>query len=525
MRAMANHQPQAEQDLRQLMDVSGNTLDHTDRRIRRIEAAYNRLAQGAQYVYEQMEAKEQISGDWVRNELMVSANAYQEFTRQVWEAIIEHSKMSDLHQVHEATQVARMHDAVAFLSQANLARNVHLMEFQGNVEKWAADHQKKLETLERQRNEDQDRMAGLEQWLAQVQNELLRVATTVPLPATPAGRIRPTPSPGAPPTRLILGSPLFRGTQQRRQRPLAVPTTSWPHRPQGTGGAERGGPPPRPPQRGAPPSPLPPPSKDDNDLYERNLPTGRPPPGAREPTQDWLATMLTPGEIAQLVGAGIAASEAIEQPERGGQVHTSRLKMENLEKFDRKSSPTFNQWWESVIMNLGFYPETVDRQKIAWVGTLLTDTALVWHLHRYRELGENDTWVNYSVAIRTEYRNEREAADAQLKLGQPKYQGSIHAYLTEFRALNNFTRATGEALREKVDLAMPDVVLDMRSGHYLKDFADDKGFLQATHQASLQVEKKKALRAAKEAIRSGAAPNKDGTRKDRHREQGKKNHT
>jgi len=198
------------------MDVYGNTLDHADRCIKRIEAAYNRLAQGTQYVYEKMEAKKQISGDWVRNELMVSANAYHAFTRQVWEAIIEHSKMSDLHQVHEATQVARMHDAVAFLSQANLARNVHLMEFQGNVEKWAADHQKKLETLARQRNEDQDRMAGLEKRLAQVQNELLRVATTVPLPATLAGRIRPTPRTGVLPTRLILGSPLFRGTQQRR---------------------------------------------------------------------------------------------------------------------------------------------------------------------------------------------------------------------------------------------------------------------------------------------------------------------
>jgi len=38
-------------------------------------------------------------------------------------------------------------------------------------------------------------------------------------------------------------------------------------------------------------------------------------------------------------------------------------------------------------------------------------------------------------------------------------------------------------LREKVDLAMPDAVLDMRFAHYLKDFADDEGFLQATHQA------------------------------------------
>jgi len=41
MRTMANHQQQAEQDLRQLMDVCGNTFDHTDRRISQIEAAYN----------------------------------------------------------------------------------------------------------------------------------------------------------------------------------------------------------------------------------------------------------------------------------------------------------------------------------------------------------------------------------------------------------------------------------------------------------------------------------------------------
>jgi len=186
-------------------------------------------------------------------------------------------------------------------------------------------------------------MAGLEQWLAQAQNELLRVATAVPLPATPAGRTRPTPIPGAPLTRLMLGSPLLGGTQQQRQRPSAVSATSPPHRPQGTEGAGRGGPPPRRPQREAPPSPSPPPSEDDNDLYERNLPTGRPPPGVRKPTQDRLATMLMPGEIAQLVGAGIAAAQAVERPEGGARIDTSRLKMENPEKFDGKSSSTYNQ--------------------------------------------------------------------------------------------------------------------------------------------------------------------------------------
>jgi len=196
--------------------------------------------------------------------------------------------------------------------------------------------------------------------------------------------------------------------------------------------------------------------------------------------------------------------------------------MENPEKFDRKSSTTFNQWWESVTMYLGFYPETTDQQKIAWVGTLLTDTALVCHLHRYRELRENDTWANYSAAIRTEYHNKCEAADAQLKLGQLRYQGSIRAYLTEFRALNNFARATGEALREKIDLAMPDAVLDMRFAHYLADFADDEGFLQATHQAGLQVEKKKALKQARGQMKGTTPSGTNARNDDRKKSEGKK---
>jgi len=41
MRAMANHQQQAQQYLRQLMNVCRNTLDRTNRHVRRIEAAYN----------------------------------------------------------------------------------------------------------------------------------------------------------------------------------------------------------------------------------------------------------------------------------------------------------------------------------------------------------------------------------------------------------------------------------------------------------------------------------------------------
>jgi len=88
----------------------------------------------------------------------------------------------------------------------------------------------------------------------------------------------------------------------------------------------------------------------------------------------------------------------------------------------------------------------------------------------------------------------------------------------EFRAFNNFARATGEALREKVDMAMPDAVLDLRFAHYLEDFVDDEGFLQATHQAGLQVEKKKALKQAREATRPmGSARTEEKKKEDKKR--------
>ena len=147
-------------------------------------------------------------------------------------------------------------------------------------------------------------------------------------------------------------------------------------------------------------------------------------------------------ELVRLVAEGVARANQDKEP-RQERVNTTRLKMENPEKFDGKSTTLFNQWWEAVMMFLGFYPETNDRQKIPWIGTLLTDTAKARHLNRYRDLEDGDTWQNYSAAIRTGYRNEREGADAQLKLGQLKYEGSIHTYMTEILSAQQFRPSNG----------------------------------------------------------------------------------
>jgi len=67
---------------------------------------------------------------------------------------------------------------------------------------------------------------------------------------------------------------------------------------------------------------------------------------------------------------------------------------------------------------------------------------------------------------------------------------------------------------------MPDSVLDVRFSHYLGEFANDEGFLQATYQAALQVEKKKALKTAREAMKGQPQGTKD-PKKEKGKEKGK----
>jgi len=43
------------------MEICGDTVDRTDRRIQQVEKAYYKLSQGMQYIYERMEAKEEIA--------------------------------------------------------------------------------------------------------------------------------------------------------------------------------------------------------------------------------------------------------------------------------------------------------------------------------------------------------------------------------------------------------------------------------------------------------------------------------
>ena len=220
VRTLVHQQRQAENDLRRLTELCGDAYNITDQRTQEIERAYHALAEGTRYVYDRVNANEKIAEEWIRSELSNAANAYQSLASNTWHAILERTDEANKRQICQATQLARVNDALSFLVEANAARNQHLANFQGNVELWAAEHQ--------------NQMASLENPLREARAEIQRIATRIPLPVTPPvpptwrspGRQTSTSAPSVH-SSPALGSPLCLnpGPTLRRQRPPAVPTT------------------------------------------------------------------------------------------------------------------------------------------------------------------------------------------------------------------------------------------------------------------------------------------------------------
>ena len=170
VRALVKQQKQAEADYRQLTELCGNAVDHTDQRIQRVEQAYQELSDGTRYVYDRKSANEEVAEAWIHGELATAANAHQTFAQNVWAAIIERTNKAEQQQIGQARELSRINDALAFPAEANTARSEHLATFQGNVELWATEHQAKVDYLEKQ--------------LRRTQDDLRKVATMIPTPAS-----------------------------------------------------------------------------------------------------------------------------------------------------------------------------------------------------------------------------------------------------------------------------------------------------------------------------------------------------
>jgi hypothetical protein len=84
LRTIVHQHHQAQQDLRHLYELCGQSIDQSDRRLSHIERAYDTLYRGTQYIYERAQVNEVASYQWLQMELTNAANAYQTFSREVW---------------------------------------------------------------------------------------------------------------------------------------------------------------------------------------------------------------------------------------------------------------------------------------------------------------------------------------------------------------------------------------------------------------------------------------------------------
>jgi hypothetical protein len=165
-----------------------------------------------------------------------------------------------------------------------------------------------------------------------------------------------------------------------------------------------------------------------------------------------------------------------------------------------------------IVHYFRFYPETLDVQRIAFVGALLTDEAEEWH-QAWDEIitlaNGQDTWAVYSKAIRKEYVDPREGATAHAKLKALKYKGDMKVYLTAFKALNLQAGSNGEGLQDIIDRVLPNNIIDVRFYQNPQDLRTDEDFLTTTYEAGWHVEKLVALKARK-ADNSGSSAGTTG---------------
>jgi hypothetical protein len=115
LRQLVHQHKQAQTDLQRLRQICGGQFIRSDRQIRTIERNYEVLFEAMRYIYQQAQTDATASHDWMQTELMATANASQDFTLEVWEAIIAHSEEPSQQTMYQAMRATRINDALTFL--------------------------------------------------------------------------------------------------------------------------------------------------------------------------------------------------------------------------------------------------------------------------------------------------------------------------------------------------------------------------------------------------------------------------
>jgi len=92
---MAGMYRQAQRDLLQYQRLLGEAYDRSSVQIQTIDRNYDALTDAIRYLYQQAQADQSASQDWVQTELIQVANAARDFTMDAWQEMAIHAVESD----------------------------------------------------------------------------------------------------------------------------------------------------------------------------------------------------------------------------------------------------------------------------------------------------------------------------------------------------------------------------------------------------------------------------------------------
>ncbi|KAG6123951.1 hypothetical protein E4U38_008390 [Claviceps purpurea] len=175
-------------------------------------------------------------------------------------------------------------------------------------------------------------------------------------------------------------------------------------------------------------------------------------------------------------------------------------------RFTGKNLTITRAWWATVIFYLDANTDSLDTDmiKINWVGSLLADLALVWHIHRadrHAPPHQPDTWTSYSKAFKVRFTDKAEDSKNYTQMMELQYKGDTDEYLTQFLELNTSGQALGLGERRRITRVLPREIVRMADTWNRGKILSDDEFIETLMEAGFLHENSVADEAADTSTR------------------------
>jgi hypothetical protein len=505
---------EAEADLRVLATETTVSTREDSAEIQRLKLSYSQLAEGVQNAYDILKRQGDLEKEWTGERFIALARASNEFGGQVWATIS--GLRTDLTQRTEALDTGRLRleSALSLVQQAQDRAINMQVEWNRNCETWAQGSSRQSQLLQERLNAVAKEQAALATKQKKAErakrNERERlVAHILKTVNERASRGQTTDA------RTVIdsldGGPDTMEMVDARNVPLPSSSKWSSPAPSITGG--NGG---RPPTAPGPPD-------DDSGSSSSSASEGSEDDDASRWAKSQLRKArkkLRRSKATDLFLARLLNQQTVSTPTQS----RKEPPIEKPQRFSGEDLTKFRGWWQAVKEYLHTKRDRFqdDKDRIFWLGSMLTGRAQTWHQARHMRLSSallDDNWRSYQAALEEHFTDKREIERDLRRMKELVYKGNVDDYLLQIEELNGRVQAHGVIFRDLIKAAMPAEILKMVYSRHGKIPNDDLEFVSSLREAGAVTEEMKKdehLRySRKDQEKGGHQEKSQGTPKER----------